>query len=154
MDQKQRPKVGIGVYILNDKNQVLMLFEHRADSGGTWAPPGGHLEFGEEFIDCVKRETREETGLEIKDAELWALNNNVSSSKVWPVHYVNLDFLVKSYKGEPKIMEPHKCKKIGWFNLSDLPKPMLLAPKNFFANNPFCLCRSGKKFNDCHRKNK
>jgi 8-oxo-dGTP diphosphatase len=152
MVEKPRPKVGIGVYIVNNKNQVLMLFEHRADSGGTWAPPGGHLEFDEAFIDCVKREVREETGLKINDAELWAVNNNISQPQGQFSHYVNLDFLVKSYKGEPKIMEPHKCEKVGWFNLNDLPQPMLLAPKNFFKNNPPCLCRSGKKFNDCHGK--
>lgn len=145
--EKQRPKVGIGVYILNDKSQVLLLKEHRADTGDTWASPGGHLEIGEEFIDCVKREVREETGMEVLDAELWAINNNIALPD-W--HYVNLDFLVKTYRGEPKIMEPGKCKDMRWFNLNDLPAPLLNSSKNFFARNPPCLCRSGKKFKDCH----
>ena len=147
--EKQRPKVGVGVYILNNKNQVLLLQEQRRDSGVTWAPPGGHLELGEEFLDCVKRETKEESNLDLLDAELWAINNNISLP-LW--HYVNLDFLAKDYKGDPKIMEPKKCLQIGWFDLNNLPQPLLLAPKNFFANNPMCLCRSGKKYNDCHGK--
>lgn len=118
MEQKQRPKVGVAVYILNHKNQVLMLFERRPDSGGTWAPPGGHLEFDEEFIDCVKREAKEETGLEILGAELWAVNNNLSQPSIQWGHYVNLDFLVTKFTGEPKIMEPQKCEKLGWFDLN------------------------------------
>lgn len=32
---------------------------------GTYALPGGHLEFGESFEDCASREVEEETGLSI-----------------------------------------------------------------------------------------
>ena len=142
----------MGVYILNNKNQVLLLLEHRTDSGSTWSPPGGHLEFDEEFLDCVKREAKEETNLDVLDAKLWAVNNNISQPEGQMSHYVNLDFLVLKWSGEPKIMESHKCEKIGWFDLNKLPQPMLLAPKNFFNNNPLCLCQSGKKFKDCHGK--
>lgn len=149
MIEKQRPKVGIGVYILNKNNQVLLLLEHRSESGDTWAPPGGHLEMGEEWLDCVRREAKEETGLDVLDAELWAVNNNIM---VPDLHYVNLDFLVTKFTGEPEIKEPEKCKRIGWFDLDKLPEPMLRAPANFFENNPLCLCRSGKKFKDCHGK--
>ncbi|MDR3642988.1 MAG: NUDIX domain-containing protein [Candidatus Doudnabacteria bacterium] len=152
MAEKSRPKVGVGVYILNGHNQVLMLLEHRPDSGDTWAPPGGHLAFDEQFLDCVKRETREETDLEVHDAELWAINNNISVPNDRFSHYVNLDFLVNSFEGSPKIMGPKKCKKIDWFNLNSLLEPLLRAPQNFFNNNPKCLCRSGKKFLDCHGK--
>lgn len=150
MAEKQRPKIGIAVYIVNDKNQVLMLHEHRLDSGWTWAPPGGHLEFGEEFLDCVKREAKEESNLDVSDAELWAINNNFNAEQ--QTHFVNVDFLAKNYKGEAKIMEPEKCDNIGWFDLNSLPQPLLFAPKNFFKNNPACLCRSGKKYFDCHGK--
>lgn len=85
-----------------------MLLEHRTDTGSTWAPPGGHLEFGEEFLDCVKREAKEETGLDVVDAGLWAVNNNVVLPN-W--HFINFDYLVTDYKGEPKIMELQKCEK-------------------------------------------
>lgn len=126
-----------------------MMYENRADSGGRWSPPGGHLEFGEEFLECVKREAKEEANLEVVDAELWRVGNNVFMPSL---HYVNLDFLVKEYTGQPKIMEPHKCEKIGWFDLNNLPSPLLLAAQNFFKNNPPCLCRNGKKYLDCHGK--
>ena len=90
MQEKQRPKVGIAVYILNDKLQVLFMLRKNVTGAGRWCPPGGHLEMGEEWIDCVKREVKEEVGLEIEDAELWAVNNNIMGPDR---HYINLDFL-------------------------------------------------------------
>ena len=149
MTEKPRPKVGLGVYILNPQNQLLLLYENRGDRGYSWAPPGGHLEFGEEFMDCVKREAKEEVDLYISEAELWQINNSMNVPK-W--HYVNLDFLVNKYTGTPKIMEPQKCEKMEWFNLNSLPAPLLESVANFFKHNPPCLCKSGKKFLDCHGK--
>ncbi|MFI5205341.1 MAG: NUDIX hydrolase [Candidatus Paceibacterales bacterium] len=149
MDAKQRPKVGIGVYVLNNRNQLLLLQEKRSDGSLTWAPPGGHLEFGEEFLDCVKREAKEEVNLDIIDADIWEVNNTITLPDF---HYVNVDFLVKSFIGQPKIMEPAKCQKLDWFNINNLPSPLLAPVTKFFKNNPPCLCRSGKKFLDCHGK--
>lgn len=150
MSDKHYPKVGIGTYILNDRNQILMILRKNVISAGTWCPPGGHLEMTEEFIDCVKREAKEEVGIEVVDAELWAVNNNITG-KDW--HYVNLDFLVSRWQGKPENLEPEKCEKIGWFDLNGLPEPLMLPAANFFKNNPKCLCRSGKSYLECHGKN-
>ena len=124
-----------------------MIYEKRPDSGGTWAPPGGHLELGEEFLDCVKREAKEEVNIDVLEAELWQVYNTIAGPN-W--HYVNIDFLVTKWVGAPKIMEPMKCEKLEWFNLNNLPSPLLPAPQNFFKHNPPCLCRSGKKYLECH----
>lgn len=148
--EKHLPKVGVGVYILNDKNQVLLMQRKNVISAGTWCPPSGHLETAEEFLDCVKREAKEEVGLTIEQAELWAVNNNITSKTR---HYVNLDFLATEWSGVPKNLEVEKCEKIGWFNFSKLPFPLMLPTENFFKNNPKCLCQSGKKYLDCHGKN-
>src|SRR5690606_15020688 len=56
------PRVGLGVLIVRDG--LVLLGERRGPHrGGTWAPPGGHLEFGETPEEGAARETREETGL-------------------------------------------------------------------------------------------
>jgi 8-oxo-dGTP diphosphatase len=146
--EKQRPKIGIGVYILNAENQILLMLRKNTTGAGMWCPPGGHLEIGEEFIDTVKRETMEEVGLKVEEAEMWAVNNNIMPDR----HYVNLDFFASKWSGEPQNLEPEKCEKIAWFNLNNLPSPLLEPTENFFKHNPKCFCKSGKLFNECHGK--
>jgi ADP-ribose pyrophosphatase YjhB (NUDIX family) len=41
-----------------------ILLQRRADSGN-WALPGGKMDIGETFAQCVIRETKEETGLDV-----------------------------------------------------------------------------------------
>ena len=52
-----------GIIVLNDDKVLLC---QRSDSG-QWAIPMGHMEEGEEPIDCAYREFYEETNLEITD---------------------------------------------------------------------------------------
>jgi 8-oxo-dGTP diphosphatase len=148
--EKDRPKIGIGVYILNDEFEILLMLRKNVTGAGRWCPPGGHFENGEEFIECVKREALEEVGLKILNAKMWAIVNNIMLDP--PRHYVNLDFLVTEWSGEPKNLETEKCEKIQWFALNNLPTPLLEPTENFFKQNPPCLCQSGKKYLDCHGK--
>lgn len=50
--------------VLTDDNGRILLLK-RADSG-TWALPGGGIEFGESLAQCAVREAREETGLDVE----------------------------------------------------------------------------------------
>lgn len=57
-------------YIL-DQNKILLIQHPKL---GKWLPPGGHLEENETPPECAKRETLEETGLEItliRQENLW-----------------------------------------------------------------------------------
>ena len=149
MEQKIRPKIGIAVYFLDKQGQLLMTLRKNVTGAGMWCPPGGHLEMGEEFLDCVKRESLEEVNIVVDDAKLWAVNNNIMSPDR---HYVNLDFVATKWHGEAKNMEPEKCEKISWFALNNLPNKLLEPTQKFLSSNPDCICGSGKKINDCHGK--
>lgn len=148
--EQDRPKVGLGVYILNAKKQILLLKRKGAHGSGTWCPPGGHLEFGESFFECVKREAKEETNLDLDEAStaIAGVTNDIFEEE--GKHYVTISMVARTYRGELKIMEPNKCDEIGWFDLNNLPKPLFVPVQNYLKSNPQCLCGSGTRFKECH----
>jgi len=59
-----QPRVGVGVLIR--KNGLVLFGQRHSPHGkGDWCCPGGHLELGEDWASCARREVREECGLEI-----------------------------------------------------------------------------------------
>lgn len=148
--EQERPKIGLGVYILNEKQELLLLRRKGSHGTNTWCPPGGHLEFGESFEECAKKEAKEETNLDVSELELVDVTNDIFPEE--GKHYVTLAMLARSWNGEPKIMEPEKCDKMGWFPLNALPSPLFIPVKNHFDSNPECFCGSKMNFCDCHGK--
>lgn len=55
---------------------------------GKWAFPGGHLEYGESFIDCAERETLEETALKVKGVKIAHVTNDIFEEA--GKHYITL----------------------------------------------------------------
>ncbi|HEV7702477.1 MAG TPA: NUDIX domain-containing protein [Candidatus Paceibacterota bacterium] len=150
MEEINRPKVGTGIFILNDKKQVL--FQKRTGAHGTdsWALPGGHLEWQESFLENAIREGKEETDLDIQDVEVVGVTNDIFKEE--KKHYVTIYMKVTKWSGTPKITEPDRCLEMDWFNLDKLPTPMFVSDINFFELNTLCLCGSGNKYKECHGK--
>ena len=61
------PITGVSVAIFDDSDRVLIQF--RPFPPG-WELPGGHVPLGETPIDAAARETREETGMTVKELGL------------------------------------------------------------------------------------
>ncbi|MBI5530559.1 MAG: NUDIX domain-containing protein [Candidatus Doudnabacteria bacterium] len=131
--EKIRPKIGIGMYITDGKGNLLMMLRKGPNEAGTWSPPGGHLEMGESFLECCKKEVKEEVGLDLEDIEMLGTVNNIFSEQK---HYVNVDFLIKGVSGKPIIGESDKCAEIGWYSIDNLPQPLMLSSVNLFKAYP------------------
>lgn len=114
-----RPKVGIGVMILKD-GKVLLGRRLNAHGAGVFAFPGGHLEHGESFENCARREVMEECGLEISQPRFLFVANLMD---YWPKHYTHLGFIAEWISGEPENREPDKCEGWNWYDLDKLPSP-------------------------------
>eukprot|EP01116_Phalansterium_solitarium_P004124 TRINITY_DN15012_c0_g1_i1.p1 TRINITY_DN15012_c0_g1~~TRINITY_DN15012_c0_g1_i1.p1 ORF type:complete len:264 (+),score=50.82 TRINITY_DN15012_c0_g1_i1:110-901(+) len=56
--------VGVGGFVLDDRNRVLVVAERFADKPQQWKLPGGYVKPGETFANAVVREVREECGID------------------------------------------------------------------------------------------
>ena len=142
-----RPKAAVSVYILNKEKELLLLLRSSKHGLGTWCPPGGHIEYGESFAKASAREAFEESGIKVLKTVLWGVTNDVY--RKGKKHFVTAHLKAVAYKGNPSIKEPDKASAIKWFPLNALPKNLLLSNIHFFADNPLCLCGSGKKHDKC-----
>jgi len=118
-----RPKVGVGVCVVKD-GTVLMGQRLNAHGDGTWSFPGGHLEFGESFEECAKREVAEETGLKIGDLTFVTCTNDVFIEE--NKHYITVYIKALWKSGEPQVLEPDRMVKWEWFDWDNLPSPKFL----------------------------
>lgn len=109
---EKRVRVGVGVFIIKDC-KVLLGKRKNAHGEGDWCFPGGHLEFGESWEDCAKRETKEETGIEIENVRFGTVTNDIFPKE--DKHYITIILLADWKSGEVKVLEPHKCEKWEWF---------------------------------------
>lgn len=113
------PKTGIAVMVIKD-GKVLLGNRKGAHGEGTYAFPGGKLEWWESFEECAKRETREEAGIEIGNIRFLRLLN----FKYYDKHFVDVGLLVDWKSGESAIMEPEKCDGWAWYDIENVPEPL------------------------------
>ena len=81
--------------LIQDGNRLLLQNRVKEDWKG-YTFPGGHVEPGESFVDAVKREMKEETGLDI-------INPQLVGIKQFPIEngrYIVLLFKATEFRGD------------------------------------------------------
>lgn len=117
-----RPAVGIGIIIINDKDQVL-IGKRKGSHAPYYSIPGGHLELGESFEQGAIREIQEETGMTITAPEVICVTNNLKTYQSEGYHSISVIMTARQYSGEPQLLEPDKCEGWIWVDPTQLPKP-------------------------------
>jgi 8-oxo-dGTP pyrophosphatase MutT (NUDIX family) len=112
--------VGAAILILDEQNRLLMM--KRSDSG-SWGIPGGATEPGEVVEDAAKRETFEETNLEIIEMSLFGVFSGPELYYKYPngdeVYNVTIMYLSHEWRGEIKLNHEHT--EWRWFSVGDIP---------------------------------
>ena len=136
MDNQQKRNIAVRVAILV-LNGDRILLEKRANvlGKGTWAPPIGHLDFGETFEQTAMREVQEETGIEIADPKFRVLTNDFFEAE--NEHSVTVWTEAKYVSGEPHLKAPEEESEIGWFQWNDLPEPLFLSMRHMLDGQTY-----------------
>ena len=90
------PIAGVGAVVLDADERILLVRRGHEPLLGEWSIPGGALELGERLEDGVRREVREETGLDVTPEEIVAVFDHISHAGDDPervrFHYVLVDY--------------------------------------------------------------
>lgn len=134
--------VGAGALIFDDQGRLLLSLRGQGakNERGKWEIPGGSVEFGEKISEALKREVKEELDIDIEVGEMVQLCDHIIPDE--GQHWVAPTYICKITSGTPKIMEPEKCERIGWFTLKEAEKlPLSIVTKQDIA----CLRERNKR---------
>ncbi len=125
--------IGCEAYIVR-RGQLLLGLRKNVFGAGTWALPGGHLEFMSRADATVARELAEETGLLVDpvNLSLLALTDDLDPDK--RSHYIHLTFAADIGDQEPQLREPEACAEWRWFSLRQLPDNIFPPHQKILAN--------------------
>ena len=110
---QQKFTVSVAAIIFNAKGEVLLL-DHVVRPVSSWDIPGGFLEHSEQPIDAVKRELFEETGIELREVELFR------------VRTINrhIEILFRAETIGTAFVKSREINAVGWFRAGELPENM------------------------------
>ncbi len=128
--------VGVGAVIVNPRGEVFLARRGplAKNERGLWEFPGGSVEFGEKLADALRREIREEYGLEIEVGALLDVVDHILPEE--GQHWVSPTYLCKPQAGAavPRILEPGKCTAIGWFAPDQAPEGLTVISRHNLAH--------------------
>ena len=113
--------LGAVTLVVDDQNRLLMM--NRTDSG-LWGIPGGAVELGEVIEEAARRETREETNLEIEEMSLFGVFSGPELHYIYPngdeVYNVSIVYRSYDWHGEVRLNDEHS--EWNWFPANNLPE--------------------------------
>jgi ADP-ribose pyrophosphatase YjhB (NUDIX family) len=116
----KHPIVGVGGVVI-DGGRVLLIRRGKEPLKGEWSIPGGMLELGEELVDAVRRELKEETGIEVEPLDCIIVFDRVTKEGARvKYHYVIIDYLCRKKRG--KLRSGSDVIDAKWVKREDLPQ--------------------------------
>ena len=96
-----QPVVGVGAVVVRDGKALIIKRGHEPRKG-EWSLPGGRVELGESLVDAVRREIKEETGLDVQPGPIIETFDRIHRDDEGRIkyHFVILDYLCLAPAGK------------------------------------------------------
>jgi NAD+ diphosphatase len=108
------PSVATAIIVRITRNSEILLVRARNFRGSYFGLVAGFVETGESLEECVRREVREETGLEVRNIRYFG-------SQPWPYPFgLMVGFTAEYAGGELRLQTEELCDG-GWFTRDNLP---------------------------------
>lgn len=95
------PEPVTGALILNENDEIFLMKSPKWEN--QWLVPGGHVEKGEKIEDCVKREVKEEIGLEVEDVDFVTVLEGMPESFERDTHFIFLNYSCRAENQEVEL---------------------------------------------------
>lgn len=109
-------EVVVGPYILNENNRILLI---KSPKWQHWTICGGHVEPGETLENAVKRETKEELGIDIEITGLLRFFEEFVSPPAFKrnAHFIFFDYIAKALQTDLHFNE--EISEAKWFDIHE-----------------------------------
>jgi len=96
------PEPTVGALIVDKQGKILLARSHKWFDKYTL--PGGHIEVGESMADAVRREVKEEVGLDVEVVEMLLVQEAIFAPEFYKKkHFIFIDFYCKSKDQQVKL---------------------------------------------------
>ena len=112
--------VTTGAVVTDERGRVLLL-EHRFRRGSGWGIPGGFMEKNEQPEEALRRELREEVGIEVERAEIAFIRTLDEPRQVEIIFRCRPRHEDKGNTVEPRSVE---VRSVEWFKPDELPQSL------------------------------
>ena len=96
------PEATVGALIVNSNGEILLVKSYKW--GSKYTVPGGHIELGERSEVAVRREVKEEVGLEVEPVRILLVQEAIfPADYIKHEHYIFLDYLCRATSSTVKL---------------------------------------------------
>jgi ADP-ribose pyrophosphatase YjhB (NUDIX family) len=105
--------VSVGAIVINNEDKILLL-DHVLRPAAGWGIPGGFIDADESPVQAIRRELREEIGLEIENIEMLHFKTTKR----------HIEILLSAQTAHAGKVQSFEIKQLGWFDYENMPQSL------------------------------
>jgi phosphoglycolate phosphatase-like HAD superfamily hydrolase/ADP-ribose pyrophosphatase YjhB (NUDIX family) len=126
-EETHPPLATVGALIFNGAGEALMIRTHKWSN--LWGIPGGKIKWGEPAKTALRREIKEETGLDVTDIQFALVQDCIHSREFYrDAHFVLLNYTCRCAGKPPRVKLNHEAREFRWVTPAAAAQMPLNAP--------------------------